>query len=347
MARVERVRPEQWRAYRAVRLGMLADAPRAFGSTYAEAAARTDAQWREFVEQATLWLAWTDAERGSGQAVGSVGLYADPALPPDVACLVGMWVHPDARRAGTARALVRAVVAEACSRGLSALLLDVVDEGTAARALYRSVGFVPTGRTGTQPWDDSITRAEYRLDLPACQHGAMADITVRALTEGDWEAYRSARLEALIESPEAFVATVEAEQAFPEERWRDRMNRSVRLLAEVDGEKVGIASVGQVSAENEDPTVGELFGLWVAPSARGTGVATALVRAGADTARERGRTHLAYWVGSENGRAVAFASGFGFRPTDSRRPMRVVSEDDGEEEICMILPLAGDRGAEF
>ena len=55
--------------------------------------------------------------------------------------------------------------------------------------------------------------------------------------------------------------------------------------------------------------------------------------------------HLLYWVGSDNGRAVAFASGFGFRPTGLRRPMRVVSEEDGEEEVAMILPLGGDRGA--
>lgn len=172
----------------------------------------------------------------------------------------------------------------------------------------------------------------------------MADITVRALTEDDWETYRSTRLDALTESPEAFVATAEAERAFPEERWRDRMNRSVRIVAEVDGSPVGVVSVGVAHSSDEEDAA-ELFGLWVHPTARGTGVASALVRAGAVSARESGRSHLAYWVGSDNGRAVAFASGFGFRPTDSRRPMRVVSEDDGEEEICMVLSLAGDRGS--
>jgi GNAT superfamily N-acetyltransferase len=82
----------------------------------------------------------------------------------------------------------------------------------------------------------------------------------------------------------------------------------------------------------------------VVPAARGTGVATQLVQAGADTARREGRSHLAYWVGSDNGRAVAFASGCGFRPTDSRRPMRVVSDDDGDEEVAMVLALGQDRG---
>jgi GNAT superfamily N-acetyltransferase len=120
------------------------------------------------------------------------------------------------------------------------------------------------------------------------------------------------------------------------------MGRSTRLLAERDGIPLGIASVGPAS--EEDAGLAQLFGLWVAPEARGTGVATELVRAGARTAADAGKRQLLYWVGTENGRAVAFASGFGFRPTADRRPMRVLSEDDGEEELAMTLPLAGDRG---
>ena len=120
------------------------------------------------------------------------------------------------------------------------------------------------------------------------------------------------------------------------------MQRSTRLLAERDGRPVGIASVGE--ADDDQPEAAQLFGLWVSPEARGTGVATELVRAGASAAATAGKRQLLYWVGTENGRAVAFASGFGFRPTAHRRPMRVVSEDDGEEELAMTLPLAGDRG---
>lgn len=169
----------------------------------------------------------------------------------------------------------------------------------------------------------------------------MSEITVRRLGEDDWQTYRTTRLAALEESPEAFVATVDEEQDIAEDEWRDRMVRSQRLLAEDDGSVVGVASLG-VDDQGED--IAELFGLWVSPARRGSGVATQLVRSAAQTAREQGRSHLTYWVGTDNGRAVAFASGFGFRPTDRRRPMRVVSEDDGEEEIAMILPLRGDRG---
>jgi ribosomal protein S18 acetylase RimI-like enzyme len=169
----------------------------------------------------------------------------------------------------------------------------------------------------------------------------MSEIQVRPLGVDEWEQYRSVRLTALQESPGAFVASHDVEAAEPEQFWRARMERSTRLLAERAGVALGIASVGAVG--EDQPEAAQLFGLWVRPEARGSGVATALVRAGARAAADGGRTQLLYWVGTDNGRAVAFASGFGFRPTAVRRPMRIVSEDDGEEEIAMTLPL-GDGG---
>ena len=170
----------------------------------------------------------------------------------------------------------------------------------------------------------------------------MTEITVRNLHEDDWEDYRSVRLSALRESPEAFVATVEEEEAYDESFWRQRMRRSARLIAEKDGRAVGVVSIG--TAEASETSAGELFGLWVRPDSRGSGVATRLVKDGAALAARRGNTHLVYWVGTENGRAVAFASGMGFRPTDYRRPMGVVSEEDGEEEIAMVLALGNAPG---
>jgi GNAT superfamily N-acetyltransferase len=178
----------------------------------------------------------------------------------------------------------------------------------------------------------------------------MTDVTVRSLGEEEWQEFKAIRLAALRDSPDAFAATAEAEEGFEEDFWRLRMRRSARLVAvPVDGDgstsgpAVGVVSVGQ--GKDEGGRVAEIFGLWVAPQARGTGVATKLVEASADLARQEGRTHVSYWVGTDNGRAVAFASGIGFRPTDSRRRMRVLrgDGDDDEEEIAMVLPLGEDR----
>jgi GNAT superfamily N-acetyltransferase len=172
----------------------------------------------------------------------------------------------------------------------------------------------------------------------------MSEISVRLLDEEDWSVYRDVRLRALRESPEAFVASAEEEEAWPEEDWRARMRRSRRLLAERDGRVVGVASLGKHRTGEEG--VGELFGLWVEPDQRGTGVARRLLEAAAQQARQDGLTHLVYWVGTDNGRAVAFASSFGFRPTDSRRPVRIhgVDGDEDAEEMAMVLPLGSASG---
>lgn len=170
----------------------------------------------------------------------------------------------------------------------------------------------------------------------------MSEITVRPLGEDDWQDYRAVRLAALRESPEAFAADAAQEESCDESFWRERMTRSARLIAEKDGDAVGVVSVG--TAKVSDGGAGELFGLWVRPEARGSGVATHLVKNGASLARDRGQSHLVYWVGTDNGRAVAFASGIGFLPTDYRRPMGVASEEDGDEEIAMVLPLGEDVG---
>ncbi|MFN8097629.1 MAG: GNAT family N-acetyltransferase [Dermatophilaceae bacterium] len=173
----------------------------------------------------------------------------------------------------------------------------------------------------------------------------MTDIQVRALTEDEWDTFRTIRLAALTESPDAFVADAATEVDYDEEFWRVRLRRARRLYAVADGEAAGVASLGQLDgAEN----TAEIFGLWVDPAWRGRSVAAALVRRASEEAVEDGFERIAYWVSTDNGRAVAFASSFGFRPTGRRRPMTVKGENgDDEEEIAMVLSLVGDRGASW
>jgi len=171
----------------------------------------------------------------------------------------------------------------------------------------------------------------------------MSEIDVHALGEEDWQQFRDIRLAALRDSPDAFVASAAQEAALGEDEWRERMRRARRLVAECDGSPIGVVSLGQ--GDPEHSCTGELFGLWVAPEGRGTGVAWKLVEAGAAQARADGHKNLGYWVGTDNGPAVAFASSFGFRPTGTRRPMRVANEVDGSVEMVMVLPLGEDPGA--
>lgn len=165
----------------------------------------------------------------------------------------------------------------------------------------------------------------------------MSDVTVHALGGDDWQAYRQMRLAALRESPEAFVSSYDEEKDYDEDFWRLRMSRSTRLVAVQDTQPVGIVSIGQSSDED----VAELFGMWVEPTLRGAGVARALTEEAARHAQATGHRALQLWVPSDNGRAVAFFSGHGFRPTDERRPMHT---DAAVDEVAMVLPVGDPRG---
>lgn len=164
----------------------------------------------------------------------------------------------------------------------------------------------------------------------------MTEITVRALTEDQWREYREIRLAALEESPAAFDSSYGAEVQHDEPQWRACMVRAHRLLAERDGTALGVVSVGPSPDEEQSA---DLFGLWVTLEARNTGIAWRLVEAAAEQAIKDGHGHLYYWVGTQNGRAIGFATNFGFRVTSRRRTTRVPSEEFGDQEIALVLPL--------
>jgi ribosomal protein S18 acetylase RimI-like enzyme len=156
-----------WKVYREVRLDALRGAPRAFWTTHAEAAGRSDDEWRQLVtqppERSRTWLALRD-----GRPAGMVGSFRPPDHPEGECILVGMWVDPAARGLGVGELLVRTVLEAAAEQGLHRVVLEVAHENGPAVALYQRLGFVPTGRTGAMPHDSSITEfeMEYLLSDP-------------------------------------------------------------------------------------------------------------------------------------------------------------------------------------
>jgi len=138
---VRRLRPDEWAALRAVRLRALADAPDAFGSTLAEAEARSDAEWQAQADPSDGAVFVVDGP------AGFVGLARGGPAPIDVtyAALYSMWVAPEARGQGVGMALIDAVKAWAAAAGYPGLGLGVTTTNAPAIALYRRAGFVETG----------------------------------------------------------------------------------------------------------------------------------------------------------------------------------------------------------
>jgi ribosomal protein S18 acetylase RimI-like enzyme len=159
--RLQRVRPDDWRSHRDIRLEMLRDAPDAFWFTVADEAALTESDWRQRIGQ--TWLVHARDDSG---VVGSAGLGAhwEPERA-DTLTLFGMYVAPRGRGRGVGEALVGAVLEEARRRGRPEVVLEVASNNAPAIALYERCGFVRTGLTHPHPRDASIHEVEMRAEV--------------------------------------------------------------------------------------------------------------------------------------------------------------------------------------
>lgn len=86
-----------------------------------------------------LWTAY-DGER----PVGVLWVALEPKASGTTAYVYELWVHPDARRSGYGRAIMRAGEDECRRRGAVSLGLNVFGDNAPARSLYDQLGFEVT-----------------------------------------------------------------------------------------------------------------------------------------------------------------------------------------------------------
>jgi ribosomal protein S18 acetylase RimI-like enzyme len=103
-----------------------------------------------------------------------------------------------------------------------------------------------------------------------------------------------------------------------EPRWREWLVAAEPsgLVFDLDGNVTGFAFAGRTRDGGDE---GELYAIYVEPSAQGAGVGTALLAAAVEALVARGfeRAHL--WVFEANGLARAFYERHGWRADDDRR----------------------------
>jgi GNAT superfamily N-acetyltransferase len=150
--------------FKAVRLRALADAPNAFGSTYAREAQFTHAEWLARIERwnGVRGIGFLAMDAGEGCGIAG-GLLAEDDAPR--ATLVSMWTAATHRQSGVGRLLVDAVANWARLRGVRALNLTVVSTNEAAIRFYRRLGFAMTGRTDPYPNDPALLEYEMTREL--------------------------------------------------------------------------------------------------------------------------------------------------------------------------------------
>ena len=155
----------------------------------------------------------------------------------------------------------------------------------------------------------------------------MDDLKVTRVTPDDWRRQRDIRLASLGQAPEAFGSTLAREQDFDETTWRTRAARPTTWLVSRYGVDVGTAGVYEFDGS------WQVNGMYVVPSARGTGVVEALDAAIDDHVRTAGATAVALVVMVDNARGIAAYERLGYRTTGR------VAQPDGRVALEMVKDL--------
>jgi ribosomal protein S18 acetylase RimI-like enzyme len=145
MPEVRAVGPDDWAAWRALRLIALEESPEAFSSRLADWQGEGDREerWRERLASVPFNVMSFDGDRVMAMASG---------VPDgDSVELISMYVRPDARGTGVAGAVVEEVARWAAERGAAAVILAVRESNGRARAFYRRLGFAEAGSVSTDP----------------------------------------------------------------------------------------------------------------------------------------------------------------------------------------------------
>ena len=166
-------------------------------------------------------------------------------------------------------------------------------------------------------------------------------LTIRPLTAADISAFRQLRLQALQECPSAFGATVESEQALTQAQQHARLegpSHSRLWGAWVQQRLVGSVGLShQLHAKVQRKAV--LYAVYVAPTARGTGLARPLLEAAITYARQQpGLRQLQLGVTVGNAPALHLYQSLGFVEY-GREPAALRVEERYYDEILMQLEL--------
>jgi ribosomal protein S18 acetylase RimI-like enzyme len=152
------------------------------------------------------------------------------------------------------------------------------------------------------------------------EHDLM-DLHVRRIAASEWRRYRELRLEALQDSPLAFVEQYRESLAQPDQFWQDRVETAAAgstasmFVAVCAGRFVAKASCF-VEPDVTEHVSAHIVGVYVTPQSRGDGVADALMSAVIGWAQDEAHAdRIRLFVMQTNDRAARFYRRIGFVPT--------------------------------
>jgi ribosomal protein S18 acetylase RimI-like enzyme len=162
---IGRLQPDEWSAYKALRLEALETEPQAFCTTYAGNVGRPDDQWRRRLDVALEGVASTLLFAKAGdQVVGMLG--CDLKDDDSVAEITAVYVTPAFRGRGVARKLISYLLDElAAHPAVTKAVLTVNKDQLRAVALYESMGFRTASETLGE-MGDGVSHVQCEMERP-------------------------------------------------------------------------------------------------------------------------------------------------------------------------------------
>lgn len=154
-------------------------------------------------------------------------------------------------------------------------------------------------------------------------------ITVRVISPSEGHLYRTLRLQALLDSPDAYASTHAAEAAKEEGSWGARLAAAASSgndrawFAFSGAEPCGLLWCKLSAAE---PGAADIYQMWVAPAFRGLGAGRALIANAVEWAASAGAQQLRLGVTAEDSAAMRLYLTSGFRPVGPGEALRAGSD---------------------
>lgn len=169
----------------------------------------------------------------------------------------------------------------------------------------------------------------------------IAATVVRAFQAAEWQSYRTFRLQALADSPDAFVTTLAQANGWSDHDWERRLaglsaEREFPMVAEVNGELAGMAWA-HIEANTR---TAHLFQMWVAPAHRAQGVGRKLLERGIEWARSCGAEQVVLGVTCGDSPARRLYASCGFKAIGSPEPLRPMSDLKVQNMVLAVFPHA-------
>jgi ribosomal protein S18 acetylase RimI-like enzyme len=145
---------------------------------------------------------------------------------------------------------------------------------------------------------------------------------VRQVEPDEWRRWREVRLRMLREDAANFGSRYEDAVREPDAWWKTwvaEADGTAKVLLAADEDEAWIGAVG--GFVRVDPSEVHLISLWVAPEARGRGVAQALIRELAQWTLSRGAERILLFVQEANAPARALYRRLGFEQAGTPEPI--------------------------